>query len=403
MPNGTSYRKLNILIVHNYYQIPGGEDSVVQNESNLLKEKGHRVFVYKRSNSEIKNMNNLDKLFLPMITIFNIRTFNEVRRIIIEKKIDVIHVHNTLFFISPAVYYAAKSLGIPVVQTVHNFRLLCVGATFYRDGKICEECLKTGKFHALKYKCYRKSFSQTFICSLNNFIHTIIKTYRNVNFICLTEFNRDKLLNLKNVNPSRVYIKPNFINDFADLSEANDRKNQYVFAGRVDELKGIKILLEAWNLLRQKEIYPDLYICGTGPLNYWCENYVKNNNLKNVKILGFVDNLKVKKIISESKGLILPTQWYEGFPVSIVEALSLGTPVIGSSIGNTGSIIAEDITGKKFNPKDPIALCKIIENLEKEYRFDHELIRQICKKEYGSEQNYETLFNIYVDVMEKNK
>lgn len=403
MMNGKSNVKLNILIAHNYYQIPGGEDSVVQNESKLLKEKGHSVFMYERSNTEINNINVLSKLLLPLITIFNIRTFNEIRKLIIEKKIDVIHVHNTLFFISPSIYYAAKSLGIPVVQTIHNFRLLCVCATFYRNGTICEECLTAGKFHALKYKCYRNSFFQTFICSLNNLIHTLIKTYKDINFICLTEFNKEKLLNLKHINPNRVYIKPNFISDNISVVESQCRRNQYVFAGRIDELKGVRILLQAWKLLQLKGITPELNICGTGPLSVWCENYIKNNHLTNVKMLGFLDNRQVKKIISESKGLILPTQWYEGFPVSIVEALSMGTPVIGANIGNTGSIIIDGVTGKKFNSKDPYALCKIIEDLDKEYMFNHKLIKEVCINEYGQEHNYETLIGIYKDIMEKNK
>ena len=169
-------RKLNILIAHNYYQIPGGEDSVVKNETSLLEEQGHNVFTYKRSNTEINNMSIIKKFLLPFITIFNIRTFVEVRKIIKDKKIDIIHVHNTLFLISPSIYFAAKSLKIPVVQTIHNFRLLCVGATFYRSNRICEECIDSGPFYAVKYKCYRNNIFQTFVCALSNTIHTVLKT-----------------------------------------------------------------------------------------------------------------------------------------------------------------------------------------------------------------------------------
>ena len=396
-------RKLNILIAHNYYQIPGGEDSVVKNETSLLEEQGHNVFTYKRSNTEINNMSIIKKFLLPFITIFNIRTFVEVRKIIKDKKIDIIHVHNTLFLISPSIYFAAKSLKIPVVQTIHNFRLLCVGATFYRSNRICEECIDSGPFYAVKYKCYRNNIFQTFVCALSNTIHTVLKTYKSINFICLTEFNKEKLLNLKYVNSDRSYIKPNFIKTGTVTEQINGKRNHYIFAGRIDELKGIKVLLQAWKLLQQKEIVPELYICGKGPLVSWCEEYLEKNNLTNIKLLGFIDNGKVRELISTSKGLVLPTQWYEGFPVSIVEALSVGTPVIGSNIGNVGDIIIDGITGKKINGKDPLSLCNAIESLEKEYTFNHKEISNICKATYGEVRNYETLIAIYNDIMEKNK
>ena len=141
----------NILIVHNYYQIPGGEDTVVENEKTLLETHGHNVVLYTRSNSELSKMRKVSKLLLPITTIFNPRTYKDIKRFIVENKIDVIHVHNTLNLISPSVYYAARAMKVPVVQTVHNFRLVCPGATLYRDGHICEDCLLYG------LKCSAKS------------------------------------------------------------------------------------------------------------------------------------------------------------------------------------------------------------------------------------------------------
>ena len=132
--------KKNILIVHNYYQIPGGEDTVVANEKKLLEEHCHTVTLYTRNNSELKNLNFAGKLLLPVNTVFSFRTYREIKSIIKKEHIDIVHVHNTLNLISPSVYYAARSCHVPVVQTVHNFRLVCPGATFYRDGHICEDC-----------------------------------------------------------------------------------------------------------------------------------------------------------------------------------------------------------------------------------------------------------------------
>ena len=132
--NCNNERKQNILIVHNYYQIPGGEDTVVANEKKMLEDHGHKVVLYSRNNSELKKMSRLQKLMLPFTTVFNPRTYRDIKRLIKTEQIDIVHVHNTLNLISPSVYYAASAMNVPLVQTVHNFRLLCPGATFYRDG-----------------------------------------------------------------------------------------------------------------------------------------------------------------------------------------------------------------------------------------------------------------------------
>lgn len=208
--------KQNILIVHNHYQIPGGEDTVVTNEKRLLELNGHKVFTYYRNNSELKNMPFYKKIFIPIITIFNPKTYLQVRKIIKREKIDIVHVHNTLSLISPSAYYAGFSCGIPVVQTVHNFRLICPSATLYRDGHICEDCLTVGLYCAVKHSCYRKSSIQTLVCVINTEIHRKLGTYYKLNYICLTAFNKEKLLQLNHgrrkdvICPERVFIKPNF-------------------------------------------------------------------------------------------------------------------------------------------------------------------------------------------------
>ena len=154
-------KKKNILIVHNYYQIPGGEDTVVANEKKMLEKHGHKVILYSRNNAELKQMSKIQKAFLPITTVFNPRTYRDIKKLIGEEKIEVVHVHNTLNLVSPAVYYAARRMKVPVVQTIHNFRLLCPGATFYRDGHICEDCVEYGLKCAVKNSCYRGSKIQT--------------------------------------------------------------------------------------------------------------------------------------------------------------------------------------------------------------------------------------------------
>ena len=203
-------RKQKVLIVHNYYQIPGGEDTVVANEKKLLEDHGHEVVMYTRHNNELKTMGKLRKLLLPLTTIYNPRTSRDIKKIIREQSVDIVHIHNTLNLISPSVYYAARKCGVPVVQTVHNFRLLCPGATFYRDGHICEDCVSNGLGCAVKHGCYRGSKAQTLVCVISTLIHRWTGIYGKINYICLTEFNKEKLLQLKQIKPERVFVKPNF-------------------------------------------------------------------------------------------------------------------------------------------------------------------------------------------------
>lgn len=385
--------KKRVLIVHNYYQIPGGEDTVVANEKKMLEENGHYVVLYSRSNAELKQMSKVKKLMMPFTTIFNIRTYREIKEIIRKQKIDIVHVHNTLNLISPAVYYAAEKCEIPIVQTIHNFRLLCPGATFYRDGHICEDCVEHGLGCAVKHKCYRNSRLQTLACVISTQIHRITGIYGKLNYICLTEFNKKKLLRLKQIKEESVFVKPNFTEEVEnDKVSYKRRNNQIVFIGRLDKLKGIDFLLNTWKMLGSK--IPKLIICGIGPMQEWCKKYIEDNELKNVEYKGFVSNENAKEIIAESKALVLPTQWYEGFPMVIVEAYSLNTPVIGPKLGNVGSLIVDGVTGYKYSPNNQhelqIALEKIGDMVDS--------VEEYYKEHYTKKSNYEILNKIYQEL-----
>ena len=388
-------KKEKVLIVHNYYQIPGGEDTVVENEKKLLEKHGHEVVLYTRHNSELKGMSKSQKLLLPFSTIFNLKTYREVRRIIEEQNINVLHVHNTLNLISPSVYYAGFSKKIPVVQTVHNFRLLCPGATFFRDGHVCEECLEKGLSCAIKHSCYRGSKVQTFACVISTWIHRVLGTYGKLNYICLTEFNKSKLLYLKQVKKEKVFVKPNFVQAEKEVVSYEERDNQFIYVGRLEEIKGIDVLLNAWKLLGKHA--HKLYVCGKGPLEDWAKEFVHSNHLENVKLLGFVQNDQVKELIGKSKALILPTKVYEGFPMTIAESYAAGTPVIGSDLGNTGSLIENGKTGLKFKHTSAESLAETVMTIQKEFNeFPQEFIGF-----YSEESNYQMMKNIYETIKAK--
>lgn len=386
--NKDNANKENILIVHNYYQIPGGEDTVVANEKKMLEKHGHKVTLYSRNNAELKEMSTLRKIFLPITTVFNPRTYRDIKKIIKQENIEVVHVHNTLNLVSPAVYYAARRMKVPVVQTIHNFRLLCPGATFYRDGHICEDCVEHGLKCAVRHSCYRESKIQTLACVLSAEFHRMTGIYGKINYICLTDFNKKKLLELKQIKPERVFVKPNFVECKNEYIPEKNRKDQFVFAGRLDKLKGIDFLFEAWKCMGKEA--PKLIVCGTGPMEDWCKSFIKENDV-NIEMRGFVTNNEALKIIANSKALVLPTQCYEGFPMSIVEAFSVGTPVICSDLGNAGSVVEEGITGYKFmsNSVDGIICatqkCHGLCNRTK----------KIYQENYSVEKNYELIRGIY--------
>ena len=388
-----SEKKERVLIVHNYYQIPGGEDTVVANEKRLLEEHGHEVTLYTRHNSELKKLSKVEKLLLPVSTVFNVRTYREVKRLITEQKIDVVHVHNTLNLISPAIYYAALSKKVPVVQTIHNFRLLCPGATFFRDGHVCEECLEKGLTCAVKHSCYRGSKFQTLACVISTWIHRVLGTYGKLNYICLTEFNKSKLLHLKQIKKEKVFVKPNFVQGVAANISLDERENQFVYVGRLEEIKGTEILLKAWKILGSDA--PKLLICGKGPLEDLAKSYIQEHQLEKVQLLGFVPNDQVKEMIGVSKALILPTQVYEGFPMTIAESYACGTPVIASDLGNAGSLIEPGKTGLKFKHTSPESLADAVRKFDKEVRsFDEHYVTL-----YSPEKNYSILKSIYESVI----
>lgn len=394
-------KKLHILQVHDYYRIPGGEDQVVQNEGELLREHGHQVHLYSRRNEELSKMKFWEKACLPFATVFSLRTFREVRRMIREKKIDIVHVHNTLPLISPSVFYGALTAGVPVVMTVHNFRLLCPNGVFYRNGHVCEECVKKGLGCSIKYRCYRGSRAQTLMCVLSMKVHRMLGTYQKIHYICLTEFQKEKLLQAKLADSEKVSVKPNYVNENGEVVDVSKRKNYVLYAGRLEENKGVKVLLRAYRKLEEgncleEDKIPSLVICGEGSLKKQCEGYVRKHHLEKVSLAGGIPNESVRKMMAEAKGVIVPSLLYEGFPMNIAEAYHVKTPVIGSDSGNVGKLIIENVNGWKFETGNPKALAKAIMKCGREScSFD-----MPEAEEWAGEGNYAKLMEIYGRCME---
>lgn len=423
--NGTEKTKVpqtkvpqTVLIIHNEYRIAGGEDTVAANEEKLLAEHGHRVIVYKRSNKELDNYTGIKKLLLPFTSVFSLRSYREVKKLIEDNYVDVVHVHNTLTLVSPSVYYAAFRCNVPVVQTMHNFRLLCPGGSFFMEdegnGHICEQCVSKGLSCAVRNSCYRHSKAQTIVSAAVLKIHRMLGTYKKINFICLTEFNRYKLLMLNNgskkiINPARVYVKPNFTYDLAGMSgklpdtqvtgtlgiHGGRSDRYYVYVGRLEKLKGTELLVDAFAKMPDRK----LVIMGNGPLEQTLKKRIADNGCKNIVMAGRTTGEDYVKILGGAQAIISSSQCYETFGMGIAESYSLSVPAIAGDIGNIGDIVKEGITGIHFQYNSSDALIEAVKRFETMNRDELAAnARRYYEDNLTPQSNYERLKEIYDDI-----
>lgn len=377
--------KERILMVHNFYQIGGGEHTVFENEQELLKEHGHYLVTYTRDNAELNN-SKMKKLLLPFTTSFSIKTYREVKQIIKSESIDIVHCHNTFPLISPSIYYAAWKCKVPVIQTIHNFRFICPNGVFFRDGNTCEDCLKNGLRCSIKNCCYRNSKIQTIVLVCMLRIHRFFGTYKKLRYVFLTDFNRSKFRELLGKALDDQFTKPNF--EYIKLQETTEeRDGSYIFIGRLDKNKGIDFLVDNWTFDRE------LYIFGNGAL----EEYVKSACKKNEHLhyLGFQPQDVIWQHLGKALAMIFPTDLYEGFPMTLIESFALGTPVICSDIGNGADIVKKHNAGVVYERRSKDGLLEAIEEVEKNFAYYGVNAKSAYETYYTPESNYRQLKSIY--------
>ena len=327
---------MKILLIHCHYRLPGGEDAVFAAERALLEQHGHTVVVYERSNEEAAH--GVAKALLPFRAVWNRRAARDVRNIIEQQHIDAVHIHNTLLLLSPAVVRAAKKCGVPVVLTLHNFRLFCPNGILLRDGRVCEDCPHHGLHCALRHRCYRDSRAQTLVVVAAYWLHRVLGTWRGIAITTPTEFDREKLLEFNKIHPTfdenRLVVKPNPVTvPTGPVTPWEERKRQFVFAGRLEELKGLRTVIEAWRILGKDA--PLLLVAGDGPLADWA----KAQNLPKVQFVGQLPRDALHRLMAESRAVVAASLCYESFALVPAEAHALGTPVLASGIGNAWKML----------------------------------------------------------------
>ena len=378
-----------ILVVHNTYQLKGGEDSVVENEVSLLESMGNEVKVLKVDNTIINNT------FQKVLTAFSVVwSFNSARMVtnaIAEFNPDVVHVHNYFPLISPSVFHACKQADVPVVHTLHNYRAVCPTAILMHDGHIQEQSIKNGSWWAIPKKVYRDSYIGTaaLVCMIE--FHKRIATWHNKvdKFIALTEFSKNKF-NEAGWPIAKLVIKPNFVEDPMTEDSSSILPEPYaLYVGRLSEEKGIECLLKAW-----RDMDFPLKIIGDGPL----KDLVVKNASGNIHYEGLLSKDAVLAEMKSASFLMMPSTWYEGFPMVLVEALACGTPAIVSKLGSMEEIIEDGVTGLHFDKNNEQDLQNkvawLVDNPDLLNQMSQNARSEYLNK-YTPDANYRQLMEIY--------
>jgi glycosyltransferase involved in cell wall biosynthesis len=335
---------MRVLVVHNRYRTsaPSGEDVAVRNERQMLAANGVEVAAFDRCNDDIDDSTVMAQAAAAVNTIWSQRSRTELRAEIRRVRPDVVHVHNTFSMLSPSVYGACKAEGVPVVQTLHNFRLFCPGALFLRDGKPCEDCVSRSLIQSMRHRCYRGSFAASATLASMLSIHRLFGTYDDGIdcFIALTEFAREKF-RTAGLASEKLVVKPNFLP--APPTAGGGGGGYALFVGRLLDGKGTQTLLSAWTHLPNVP----LKIVGDGALRHGLQATARRNNL-NVEFLGMQDRATVLRLVAKAEMLVVPSEWYEGFPMVIAEAFACGTPVLASRIGSLAELVEDGVCGKQF-------------------------------------------------------
>lgn len=407
---------MNILQINSCHYFRGGSETVYFNTSQLLKDHGHNVAFFS-SIDERNEKSDFEQYFVPTVNIRNLSLIRKAKKIpsylynrtTVKKleqllkifKPDVAHVHIFYAVLSVSVLRTLEKHKIPVVHTVHDYRLLCPVNTFLdKDGQICELCKDKHYFHCLQKKCSDGKFSQSLIVMLEAYLWKYI--YNPVdfidNFIFVSKFIRDKHLDFN----EKFKLKYTQLYNFSNFKQSDNsliKGDYYLFFGRLSSEKGIKTLLSVFSKRKDQK----LIIAGTGPLKSYIEDLLKDN--PNIKYVGFKTGEDLESLIKNASFIILPSEWYENNPLSLIEAYTFGKPVIGANIGGIPELIKDGINGFVFESGNMESLeSKIDASLNIDLTEYSSFSKSVCEfalQNFNREDHYQRLLKIYIDVINK--
>lgn len=344
-------RPLRVLVAHNRYQQAGGEDAVFANEVTLLRSGGCEVETLEVSNDAIAGLAASAKAALGAI-------YNRAGRAMTDRAIarfqpDIVHVHNFFPRLSPSIFDACAARGVPAVWTLHNFRIACANGLLFRDGKPCEDCVGRPPFPAIRHSCYRGSRAGSASVAAMIAWHRHRRTWQHkvARFIALSDFARDLVIKA-GLPAERVCVKPNFVTDPLPVAGPVRTRNGALFVGRLSREKGVATLIEAWRALPGIP----LTVIGDGPERAALERAAPAN----VQFAGQQPREAVLRSMAEAQAVVVPSEWYENFPMTVVEAMAVGTPVIASRTGALASIVTDGHDGAHFAPGNGDDLARTV-------------------------------------------
>jgi glycosyltransferase involved in cell wall biosynthesis len=354
---------MRILLAHNRYRsgAPSGENRVVDQEGEALEALGHEVVRFGRSSDEIGQWPLAKKASLPARTVWSRESYRELTAVLRERRPDVVHVHNTFPLLSASVLYACRDARVPVVATIHNYKLVCANGSFFRDGAVCHDCAHGLPVRAVRHGCYRESRAATVPVALAMGLHrnawkSLVSAY-----IFISAAQRD-LLQGAGLAPDRVFVKHNLI---PRRSRPHvERTPTVVYAGRLDEAKGARLLMAGWDRYLGQPGEPglNLVIVGGGPLEDEVAAWASAR--PSVEMTGTVSSDRVAEHMAGARAVLLPSTWEETFGLVAVEAMAAGVPPVAAAHGSFPELITPGVDGALFSPGDPDALALAIADVE---------------------------------------
>jgi glycosyltransferase involved in cell wall biosynthesis len=387
---------MNILMLHNSYQVRGGEDESFDAEVSMLRDAGHFVETIHLKNDEVEKLSSIN---IALQSIWSKPSYDLVDAKLSQRSFDILHVQNFFPLISPSVYSAARKHGVAVVQTLRNYRLLCPSTTLFRNGRICEDCLhKTFKYPGVIHACYRNSvLSSAAVAAMTGF-HALKGTWRNAVdlYISLTASSREKFVEA-GLPAEKVIVKGNIV--YPDPGPGDGNAGYFLFAGRLAYEKGLKTLLDAWDRLPSPG---SLKIVGDGLLAPEVEQICRRN--PSVEWLGSMSASELKDLMGEASLFVFPSEWYEPFGRVAIESFAKGTPVLASNMAAMAEIVEDQRTGLLFRPGDPADLADKLQwalDHPEELQRMRQAARRCYEKNYTVSQNCEVLIRAYQLAMQK--
>jgi glycosyltransferase involved in cell wall biosynthesis len=388
---------MRVLLVHNRYRsgTPSGENRVVDQEAAALTALGHEVARFGRSSDEIAQWSAVKKASLPARAIWSAETMRDLRATLRELRPDVVHVHNTFPLLSASVLYACRDAGVPVVSTLHNYRLGCSSGTFFRAGAVCHDCADGRHIRGVLHGCYRGSRAATAPLTLSLSLHQ--QAWRSLvsAYIFLSASQRDLLGGL-DLAPERTFVRHNLIPRLDKRQTA--RTPTVIYAGRLDEVKGLRLLMAGWDAYNATVDTPGLtlVIAGGGPIEDEVTAWAATR--PSVEVTGTLSGDKCAERVASARAVLLPAAWEEPFGLVAVEAMAAGVPPIAAAHGSFPELITPGVDGELFTPGDPAALATAIASVERDpERYERYGVqaRATYEKRFDPERNMADLLDIY--------